>query len=279
LRLTRQSTYETEGYRARYGSPRPPAIAALPLPPGPMPSWRGGRPLKRWRYVAAFAPELMLCAAEVRIGPARQAFWAVWDRDAHVLHGRTRRAGRMVALPDGRVRVPEASVDLTLEEEDGVETVCPSGRQYAWTRKQGGIAARGTVLGRPFAGRAIVDDSAGYHARRTAWFWSAGVGNAADGAPVAWNLVEGMNDPAGGSERTVWVDGEPREPPPVAFAADLSAVGELRFAEEARRERDENLLLVRSRYVQPFGTFSGTLPDGTPLGSGLGVMERHVVRW
>jgi hypothetical protein len=244
-----------------------------------MPSWRGGRPLKRWRYVAAFAPELMLCAAEVRIGPARQVFWAVWDREARVLHGRTRRGGRAVALPEGGLRVAEASIDLTLDEEDGVETVWPSGRQHAWTRKQGGIAARGTVLGRPFAGRAIVDDSAGYHARRTAWFWSAGVGEAADGAAVAWNLVEGLADPPRGSERTVWVDGGPREPPPVTFAPDLSAVGDLRFAEETRRERNENLVLVRSRYVQPFGTFSGTLPDGTALRSGLGVMERHVVRW
>ncbi|MCW3065985.1 MAG: hypothetical protein JWN32_3157 [Solirubrobacterales bacterium] len=266
-------------HRARYGAPRPPALAGLPLPPRRMPAWRGGRPLKRWRYVAAFSEAAMVCAAEVRIGPARQVFWAVWDRDARLLHGRTLRRRGAVALPAGAVRVADGEIDLELDEDDGVETICPSGHQYAWTRKQGGIAARGRVRGREFVGRAIVDDSAGYHARRTAWFWSAGVGEAADGTPVAWNLVEGINDPAHGSERTVWVAGEPREPPPVAFAADLSAVGALRFAEETRRARDENLLLVRSRYVQPFGTFAGTLPDGTELRSGLGVMERHVVVW
>jgi Domain of unknown function (DUF2804), C-terminal len=273
MRLTGQSTYETEGYRAPYGSPRPPDVAALPLPPGTMPGWRGGRPLKRWRYVAAFAPHAMLCAAEVRIGPARQSFWAVWDRDA--LHERTVRRAGVAELPEGALRVAEAPIDLELDEEDGIEAVCASGRQYAWTRKQGGIAARGTVLGRPFDGSAIVDDSAGYHARRTAWYWSAGVGEGAGGAPVAWNLVHGIGD----RENTVWVDGEPREAGPARFAPDLSGVGELRFAEEARRERDENLVRVRSRYVQPFGTFSGTLPDGTELASGLGVMERHVVRW
>jgi Protein of unknown function (DUF2804) len=273
--LTRQSTYESEGYRARYGAPRPPAIAALALPPGAMPAWLGGRPLKRWRYVAAFSPGAMLCAGEVRIGPARQSFWAVWDRDARALRERTVRRGGVVELPLGALRVAEAPIELDLDEEDGIEAVSPSGRQYAWTRKQGGIAVRGTVLGSPFEGRAIIDDSAGYHARRTAWYWSAGVGEAADGAPVAWNLVEGIGD----AENTVWVNGEPRRPGPVRFAEDLSAVGELLFAEEARRERDENLVLVRSRYVQPFGTFSGTLPDGTELASGLGVMERHVVRW
>jgi hypothetical protein len=277
--LTRQSTFDHEGYRARYGAPRPPSLADLPLPPAAMPAWRGGRPLKRWRYVGAFSEELMLCAAEVRIGPARQVFWAVWDREARELHGRTLRRAGVVALPPGAVRVSEAQIDLELDEHAGIETVCPSGRQYAWTRKQGGIAARGTVLGRAFAGRAIVDDSAGYHARHTAWHWSAGVGESADGTPVAWNLVEGINDPPRNSERTVWLAAEPVEPPPVAFAPDLSSVGELRFTEEARRERNENLLLVRSRYVQPFGTFAGVLPDGTELRAGLGVMERHVVVW
>ena len=31
-----------------------------------MPLWRGGRPLKRWTYVGAFGPELMLWAAHGR---------------------------------------------------------------------------------------------------------------------------------------------------------------------------------------------------------------------
>ncbi len=53
----------------------------------------------------------------------------------------------------------------------------------------------------------------------------------------------------------------------------------LRFAAEAVRERDDNLLIVRSRYVQPFGTFSGTLPGAGELREGYGVMEAHDVRW
>ena len=36
-----------------------------------------GRPLKRWRWVGVFSEELMVCAAQVRIGPARQSFWAL----------------------------------------------------------------------------------------------------------------------------------------------------------------------------------------------------------
>ena len=67
------------------------------------------------------------------------------------------------------------------------------------------------------AGRGVDDESAGYHQRQTSWHWSAGVGAAADGRAVAWNLVEGINDPPSGSERAIWIDGEPTEPAPVRF--------------------------------------------------------------
>ena len=42
-----------------------------------MPARLGTRPLKAWRYIGVFGPELMICVAAVRIGPARQSFWAV----------------------------------------------------------------------------------------------------------------------------------------------------------------------------------------------------------
>jgi hypothetical protein len=138
------------------------------------------------------------------------------------------------------------------------------------------------IDGRPLTlqASAIIDDTAAYYERHTRWRWSAGVGSDASGATVAWNLVQGVNDPPHDSERTVWIDGEPREAPPVTFADDLSAVGGLRFAAEATRERRQNLLLVRSRYRQPFGTFSGVVPGtSAALAHGLGVMEEHDVRW
>ena len=101
------------------------------------------------------------------------------------------------------------------------------------------------MLGRPFEGRGFVDDTAGYHARRTAWRWSAGVGVAESGALVAWNLVEGVHDDAAVSERTVWVDGTPHHLDPLPFAADLSAVGDLRCEAVAVRAHRERLPAVR----------------------------------
>ncbi len=250
-----------------------------------MPSHLRGRPLKAWRYVGLYGPEVMLCVAAVRIGPARQAFWAVWDRRHRRLLERTTLGHGGVRLEPGRVTVADRGLqlDLDLDEMAGIESICPSGRAYAWTRKQGGVPARGRMMldGEPreLSGRAVIDDTAGYYQRHTTWSWCAGVGTAADGRSLAWNLVAGVNDPDTSSERTVWVDGEPHEPPPSRFAPDLSEIDELRFEAEATREHNENLLLIRSSYRQPFGSFSGELPGGVKLAEGYGVMEAHDVWW
>jgi hypothetical protein len=268
--------------------------------------FRGTRPLKRWRYVAFFSEELMACAAQVQIGPARQSFWAILPRPNGEMRERThvllRRGavelehgsgGRSVAgmQGNGEMRIEDAgvSLELTLQEDAGIEALCPHGREQVWTRKQAGIAARGTLVldggpPRELVGRAIVDDTAGYHARVTEWWWSAGVGESAEGVPLAWNLVSGINDPPTGSERAVWIAGEPRETPPVDFAADLSRIfcedgSELSFVAEAERSRREQLLVLSSDYRAPFGSFSGILPGGISLAHGLGVVEHHRARW
>jgi len=64
----------------------------------------------------------------------------------------------------------------------------------------------------------------------------------------------------------------------VRFAADLSAVGELDFHAEAERARHDRMILIDSKYRQPFGTFTGSV-GGVALRKGYGVMERHDVRW
>jgi hypothetical protein len=269
---------------------------------------RGGRPLKRWRYVAVFSEELMACAAIVRIWPARQSFWALYRRDADELRERTRMLPRERALvlhagrPPGRegeagaaparghLRIRDGGVvlDLALDEETGFSAHCPHGRGEVWTRKQAGIAAHGTLAldgaaPTPVGARAVIDDTAGYHARCTEWWWSAGVGRSPDGRALAWNLVSGVNDPPSGSERAVWIDGEPNEAPPVEFSADLERISgggsQLRFHPEAERAHSENLLILKSDYRAPFGSFSGTLPGGAELASGLGVVEHHTALW
>ncbi len=321
------------------------------------------RPLKRWRYVGIFCEELMACAATVQVGPARQTFWAILSREDGRLRERTHTLGGhgSVELLPGSLRVHNGAgidpgrpqvrasgtaipgqlrirdngvvLDLTLAEDMGIEALCSHGRAYVWTHKQAGIPARGTVAldggpPREIEALAVVDDTAGYHARVTEWWWAAGVGVDPDGTPLAFNLVEGVNDPpteagrhspptdsrdtrfaesgrhapsaripvsasipestsiprSASSERAVWVAGKPHEVAAVHFAPDLSWIdsddgSQLRFTAEAQRSRHENLLLVRSDYHAPFGTFSGTLPGGIELARGMGVVEHHRARW
>jgi hypothetical protein len=224
---------------------------------------QSGRPLKRWRYVGVFSEELMVCAAIVYVGPARQSFWALYRRDADELRERTRMLPRESALSlhrgsapvqdddddasePGRLRIRDAGVelDLSLVEESGFRAHCPHGRGEIWTRKQAGIAARGTL--------------------------------ALDGG--------GVNDPPTRSERAVWIDGDPREVPPVRFREDLRRIStddgsELRFHAEAERSHSSNLLIVKSDYRAPFGAFSGSLPGGVAVARGLGVVEHHRALW
>jgi hypothetical protein len=243
--------------------------------------------------VGVFSEELMACAALVQIGPARQSFWALHLRDGSVQRERTRLLPRKreVKLVRGRLRVRDLGVELDLQLEEGasIEALCPHGSAEVWTRKQAGVRAHGTLAidggpPRTIEALAVIDDTAGHHARETEWWWTAGVGTGPDGVALAWNLVSGVNDPPQGSERAVWVDGRPSETPPVSFATDLSGVrcedgAELRFVTESERARRDNLLILSSDYRAPFGTFSGMLPGGIELVRGLGVVEHHRARW
>ncbi|HWH92707.1 MAG TPA: DUF2804 family protein [Baekduia sp.] len=254
--------------------------SGLPVPPRRMALVRDRRPLKRWRYLGLYGEEMMLCAADIRIAGLPQAFWATWDRTR--LRERTVLRPGGVALGDDAARFGPADLRLAADG-DPMTVTSRHGDSYIWTRKQP-VRATGTVDGRAVALRGLIDDSAGYHARRTDWRWCAGAGEAPDGTPLAFNLVAGVHDAAVGSERTLWVDGAARELPPATFAQDLSAVrfedgAALAFAEEARRARADDFKLIASTYVQPFGTFSGTLPGGIEVARGWGVMERHAARW
>ncbi|MFN8163593.1 MAG: DUF2804 family protein [Solirubrobacterales bacterium] len=262
----------------------------LPLPPGPMPLRRDGQNRKRWRYIGFFGEELMLCAARAEVGPLGQSFWVLWDRQGHRRYAHTAlRPGRREVRMEGpglEIDARGLRASLRLGDCAPIETICPSGRGWGWTRKRGGVPIEGTVEipGRRWevSGYGVDDESAGYHQRRTSWHWSAGVGRSVDGRPLAWNLVEGVNDPAERSERAIWLGGDPSEPPPVSFdgmaAVEFPGGARLSFDSETEHARDDNYRLFRSRYRHRFGTFSGALGD-VRLAEGLGVMEEHDALW
>ena len=259
---------------------RGPAVRdlGLALPPGRMTPMHAGRPLKHWRYLGVYRPDLMLCVGDARVAGVPQRWWALALPDGTLIEG-----GRGIEMSPGRA-VVRGVLELELDEGEGVEIASRHGRSYIWTRKHAPVHVRGRVSagGQTFeldGDDAFVDESAGYHARHTAWRWSAGLGRTDDGRRVAWNLVDGVHDAPSSSERTVWIDGEPHEVERQEFADDLSSVGGLRFREWSSRRSNTNVLVMRNRYRQPFGEFSGTLPGGVALAEGHGVMEEHDVLW
>ena len=168
------------------------------------------------------------------------------------------------------------------------EAICPTDEgQYVWTRKRADVPIECDVrVGDrrwKVEARGMEDESAGYHPKHTVWSWSSGVGRTRDGRSVGWNLISGINDPPQRSERAIWIDGEPSEPGPVTFdrleAIQFDDGSRLEFTREFERSKEENRVIVKYTYRQPFGSFAGTLPGGLELESGLGVMEFHDAVW
>jgi len=262
----------------------------LPIPPAHLPLRAHGVTRKRWRYIGVYGPDLMVCAATAQVGPIRQSFWALWADDGDQrLEGTSMRPGSRQVRMDGSglcIDSRDLRARIRLGDATPVESVCPSGAGWAWTRKRAGVPVTGLIESdrghRRVEGLGVEDQSAGYHSRHTSWHWSAGVGEAVDGTAVAWNLVEGINDPPRSSERAIWIEGVPREPGPVRFdgldGVRFQSGGELGFQARAERVRDDNLLVFRSRYRHVFGEFAGRL-DGVELRRGFGVMERHEALW
>src|SRR3954462_11696115 len=147
------------------------------------------RPLKRWRYVGAYGPEVMACVGDVRIGVLRQRFWAVCEPGRPVVERTTLGRGG-VRMGGSRVRVDagEVEIDLTVAEGGSVET---RHADSVWTRKQAGVPVRGTISvdGRSYEVDCLgaVDETSGRHRRHTTWRWSAGGGGSAAGARGGWN--------------------------------------------------------------------------------------------
>ncbi|MGQ3051198.1 MAG: DUF2804 domain-containing protein [Roseateles sp.] len=133
-----------------------------------------------------------------------------------------------------------------------------------------------------------VDASSGLLARTTAWRWAS-----AHGPDVGFNLQQGY---FGNQENLLWLDGQAiavgaarfdfdadRPLSPWHIATDDGRV-DLVFTPEGLRAANRNLGFAASRYVQPVGSFTGTVKSGPqarvrPVRSLLGVTEDHHSLW
>jgi hypothetical protein len=136
------------------------------------------------------------------------------------------------------------------------------------------------------------DYTRGFLARRTAWRWAFALGRARSAERVALNLVQGF---VGEPECAVWIDGElypltegrieytegdPRAPWRVRTAGGEV---DLRFEPGDVHGEAHDYGVVKSKFVQPAGSFSGTIrvPGREPveLDRVLGVVEDQDVTW
>jgi hypothetical protein len=240
-------------------------------------TWEARRPLRRGAWVAPTPAG----GAGLRTSRARVQLHGDGGLDLDVPVGDVRLLARVEADPD---------VDPVV-----LSTPTPRGGWNVTQKAAGnGVAGWVSVGGERHTLSSDAggwrDWTSGRQDRRTTWRWAAGAGRDARGRRVGLNVSTGMNG-RGPGEDLVWWDGRPRPLVVEQLGPADGPEGEwrvsgpdwaLRFEPEGVRAADENLLLLRSRYVQPIGRFLGTLPG--PGGEAVpvtltGVTEDHLAVW
>lgn len=169
----------------------------------------------------------------------------------------------------------------------------------AFTQKSTLLASAGTLrigdrswnLGGGYGG---IDYTQGLLARRTLWRWAMLMGRTEEGLPVGINLAEG-NYEGKDTENALWLNGELMPLAKPEFSFDLSepmspwevktadGIVQLRLEPKGIHAEHLKLMVVRSRFTQAAGLFSGTIhhPSGKTYSfSGVpGVSENQEVVW
>jgi hypothetical protein len=214
---------------------------------------------KRWVYLFAASPAVMLGAAVVEAGFFGGAFvWVldrvrgviVAERSAAGLPGRHARVGGGFGAASARFRGGGLALAIArdgarwtlrasapgLEVDAGLDAAAPApftvvapvpGAGPRLTTKAGALAASGAVRVGGAAlsldgGSGGVDATAGLLARDTDWRWAFGSGVDAAGRPVAFNLCAGFGIAPGDPGENALLAPGPHRLPPVAFAFDAA---------------------------------------------------------
>jgi len=193
---------------------------------------------------------------------------------------------------------------LRMDDADALALLflLPNG-QPAYTHKGAGFRAGGELK---FGNQTLLFDGAtgtidwtrSVALRKTRWQWCSLAGVTAAGDRVGLNLSAQVYADATGdsAENGFWCNGrvytlgkvdfsippDPRREPWVIRSSGSDEV-RLEFTPAGTREEHLNLGIVKSDFIQPYGTFRGTvrIPDGALHDvSGLfGVVEKHLSIW
>ncbi len=171
---------------------------------------------------------------------------------------------------------------------------------FNYTNKEAGLKVNGTIQSKNKNYRLNRDDSSGVLdytigqlSRETFWNWASGGGFLEDGRRIGFNLSLGVNE-SGITENVFWIDGKMNKAGNVNFIyQDLNIMKEWHifsldnsidfiFSPEGIRKSDINALIIRSRFFQPFGRFSGFIRDNQNkiiLKEVYGFTEEHYAKW
>ena len=208
---------------------------------------------------------------------------------------------RSGASLDVRVRLDGIAIDASIDEGSGppaITAIAPVGApgegclNATEKRVLMGVKGRATCSSRGFVldgGDAGYDYTHGILPRHTRWRWAFAQGRTTAGEPIAFNVVEGF---VGEAECAAFLGGKVIAIAEPAFAFDvadptkpwrLTGRGiDLRFSPGGVHHQHTNLVVVKSRFVQPVGVFEGTLSLGgreVEVRDLPGVVEDQDVLW
>lgn len=211
-------------------------------------------------------------------------------------------------LLDSKGKITPLHADLTVTGADALALIhtLPTGKA-AYTHKEAGQTVAGTLTCGPIdwhgetTALATLDWTRALALRTTRWKWASGVGILPDGRRLGLNLSAEVYDDAAGHSRenALWLDGAVQPLGGVRFTlpADplrqpwqirslrggLQPEVDLTFAPQGARQQHLELGLLASRFVQPYGVFTGTIrpqgQDALRVDGLWGVVEDHVARW
>jgi hypothetical protein len=171
----------------------------------------------------------------------------------------------------------------------------------AFTTKIAGLNARGKIIVNnkkfdlaPENTFAVFDWTNGFYPRQTVWNWACCAGLAADGTRIGFNFSSGVYE-NGLLENTVWINGTPLKQGGILFTYDAKnpeqpwqikskdGLIHLTFKPEGIRRANDNLGVIKSKFIQPCGSFEGSIKTKDNLDFHLlcvgGVVEEHFAKW
>lgn len=194
---------------------------------------------------------------------------------------------KLEALLDTAQAPPPAAIVMKVVDGDVTAT-----QKANLLPSSGTVRAGGRIfdLADGFGG---LDYSNGLLGRTTAWRWAFGLGRTAGGIPLGFNLSDGLSvEP--GQENVIWVGKALHKVGPARFTFDAKhpegawqvrtedGLIDLRFTGKGMHAEARNLGVVRSRFAQVAGGFTGTVRIGGAehaLENLPGVTEDQYVVW